>query len=92
MSLEYPDEVNEGWGITELNKQLVISDGSDMLHFVNPDLNNFNLIKSVKVFSDGNTDIRKINELEMAYGYIFANVWLDKNILIIDPLTGKIVR
>jgi glutamine cyclotransferase len=41
--------------------------------------------------SSGNY-VANINELEYAYGYIFANMWLTNNILVIDTIDGKIVK
>jgi glutamine cyclotransferase len=40
---------------------------------------------------EGNSPIKRINELEYIRGYIFANVWETPMILKIDPANGKVV-
>lgn len=79
---------NEGWGITHDDKQLIISDGSDKLYFVQPGSLKLNKVLSV---SDNLGAVNNLNELEMAEGYIFANRWQYDYILKIDPNTGFIV-
>lgn len=77
----------EGWGLTSDGKKLVRSDGSDTLYFHNP--NDFSVVKTVKV-TDANTAMSRLNELEFAKGFIWANIWYDDRILKIDPETGKV--
>lgn len=78
----------EGWGLTSDGKQLIRSDGSDTLYFHNADT--FAVIKTLKV-SNGDLAVSKLNELEFAQGFIWANIWYDDRILKIDPATGKVV-
>lgn len=35
--------------------------------------------------------LKKLNELEMVKGYVFANVWFDDRLYKIDPATGAVV-
>ncbi|CAM9916872.1 unnamed protein product, partial [Ectocarpus fasciculatus] len=35
--------------------------------------------------------LKKLNELEVVKGYVFANVWFDDNLYKIDPATGEVV-
>lgn len=84
-SFEFP---YEGWGITHDNKNLIVSDGSDTLRFLNP--NNFLTTKDIQVHLNGLT-IGQLNELEFIKGKIYANVWYTDLILIIEPANGEIV-
>ena len=60
----------EGWGITHDEKNLIISEGSDKLYFVEPGTLKLNKVISV---SDNYGSVNNLNELEMIDGYIFAN-------------------
>lgn len=79
---------NEGWGITHDSKQLILSDGSEKLYFV--DTTNFQVTRAVTVTGNGNK-IRNLNELEYANGFVYANVWETNWIVKIDPANGKVV-
>jgi len=78
----------EGWGITHDEKNLIISEGSEKLYFVQP-----GTLKLIKVLSvaDNYGAVNNLNELEMIDGFIFANRWQYDYILKIDPLTGFVV-
>lgn len=78
----------EGWGITNNGTELVISDGSANLYFVDPE----NLrIKNTVVVSDNAGPVDSINEMEMIDGYVYANVYEQNFIVKIDPESGHIV-
>ena len=79
---------NEGWGITHDDKQLIISDGSDKLYFVQPGTLKLNKVISV---SDNLGAVNNLNELEMVNGFVYANRWQYDYILKIDPTTGFVV-
>lgn len=78
----------EGWGITHDNKNLIMSDGSDKLYYL--DTTNFVVVKTVSV-TEGNLHHKMLNELEYINGFIFANVWQKPIILKINPANGKVV-
>lgn len=78
----------EGWGITHDGQRLIMSDGSETLHFLDPDT--FNEIGCVKV-RDQKEPIVKLNELEYVNGEIFANVLPTDYIARISPTTGLIL-
>lgn len=75
----------DGWGITNDGQQLIISDGSDKLYFVQPGTLKLNQVISVK---DQYGAVNNLNELEMIDGYIYANRWQYDYILKIDTKTG----
>ena len=41
---------------------------------------------------DGNTTITNINELEYINGDVYANIWMQQKIAIINPQTGSSER
>ncbi len=75
----------EGWGITHDEKNLIISEGSDKLYFVEPGTLKLNKVLSV---SDNYGSVNNLNELEMIDGFIYANRWQYDYIIKIDPKTG----
>jgi glutamine cyclotransferase len=83
-TFSYP---HEGWGITHDEEYLIISDGSPVLHFVDP--LTFKEVKQVKVH-DQQTLVYRINELEYIKGKIFANIWQTDLIAIISPESGEV--
>lgn len=77
----------EGWGITHNDSDLIISDGSANLFFVNPD--DFR-VKSTKQVMDNIGPVKGINELEYFNGFVFANVYGRDIILKINPANGHV--
>jgi glutamine cyclotransferase len=76
----------EGWGLTYDGKNLILSDGSSGLSFLDPQT--FKPIKRVTVTMNGNP-LDELNELEFIDGEIWANVWQTDLIVRIDPTSGK---
>jgi glutamine cyclotransferase len=77
----------EGWGITNNGTDLIISDGSANLYFVNAD--DFKLKTTIAVTEDG-VSMESLNELEYVDGFVFANVYQSDIILKIDPASGHV--
>lgn len=82
-SWKYP---REGWGITTDGKQLIASDGTANLYFMDE---NFAQKKKVLVTIE-DRPVRFLNELEYIDGKIWANVYTADEIVIINPKDGKI--
>ena len=78
----------EGWGLTHDTVQLIISDGSSNLYFVDPETFKINSTVSVK---DDMGTINMLNELEYVDGYIYANVYQTDFIVKIDAESGHVV-
>lgn len=78
----------EGWALTSTGKELVMSDGSDTLRFIDPA--NFAVNRTLRVTIRGRP-LRQLNELEWVEGQIFANVWMTDYVVRIDPVSGKVV-
>jgi glutaminyl-peptide cyclotransferase len=77
----------QGWGLAYDGKRLIISDGSDTLYFLNPET--YQRTGQIQVH-DGNASVVNINELEYVNGDIYANIFLQPTIAIINPETGKV--
>ena len=77
----------EGWGLASSDKELVMSDGSAVLRFLDP--RTFLEVRRVRVTADG-IPVDQVNELEWVGDEIFANLWHTNTIARIDPATGKI--
>ncbi|MDB5278338.1 MAG: hypothetical protein JWR61_3293 [Ferruginibacter sp.] len=78
----------EGWGITHTDKELIISDGSANLYFVNPA--DFRVRTTIQV-TDNTGPVTNLNELEMINGFVFANVYTMDFIVKVDPASGHVV-
>jgi len=78
----------EGWGITNNGKDLIISDGSANLYFVNAE--DFKVKNTIQVVDEHGPQTQ-LNELEYIDGYVYANVYTSDYIVKIDPANGHIV-
>ena len=85
---EYDPKIKQGWGLTHDGSQLILSDGTDKIHFL--DTTGLKVTRTITV-RDGNMAIKELNELEYINGYIFANVWQTNWIVKVDPKTGRVV-
>jgi glutaminyl-peptide cyclotransferase len=78
----------EGWGLTTADGEILMSDGSAQIRFL--DGNSLREKHRITV-RDGTTPVTQLNELEYVRGEIFANVWHTDRIARISPRTGKVV-
>ncbi|HEY0051321.1 MAG TPA: glutaminyl-peptide cyclotransferase, partial [Pyrinomonadaceae bacterium] len=97
----------DGWGLTHDATNLIMSDGTHIIRFVNPE--NFQTVRTVAVFRENGQPLLNLNELEYVKGEIWANIWHSENnatdsehgflpnigkpnyIARIDPASGKVV-
>jgi len=77
----------EGWGLCYDGTTLVMSDGSSMLQFRDPD--SMELVRKVNVSRNGHP-VRNLNELECVGSEVYANIWQSNEIVRIDPKTGRV--
>ena len=77
----------QGWGITNNGTDLIVSDGTANIYFV--DAENFK-VKSRVTVSDDSGPVDSINELEYIDGFVYANVYGEDFIIKINPANGKI--
>lgn len=77
----------EGWGLTDNGRELIYTDGSHYLHFLDPDSGRH--LRSVAVTEQGRPLVH-LNELEWIDGKVWANVWQSDRIVAIDPASGQV--
>lgn len=77
----------EGWGITHDGRELIMSDGSARLYFLDPET--FSETRRIEVRDDTGA-VTRLNELEFIKGEIFANIWCEDVIARISPDTGQV--
>lgn len=77
----------EAWGLTNNGKELIMSEGSSTLRFLNPE--SFQEIRRITVKENGEP-VSNLNELEMIGNRIFANRLFSDEILMIDPASGEV--
>ena len=87
MKFNYPKAV-EGWGLTYDGTNLIMSDGTYNLHFLDPV--SFTETGKLEVYDDKGP-VKKLNELEIIEGVLWANIYLTSKIVQIDMKTGKVL-
>jgi glutamine cyclotransferase len=85
-TFSFPND--EGWGMTHDSVNLIYSDGTDKIFFMDP--NTFKEVRHIEV-KDQYGQLFYINELEYIHGYIYANQWKTDTIYKIDPATGNVI-
>jgi len=85
----YPREILEGWGLAYDGKNLILSDGSANIYFLDIK-DTTKIVKKIGV-AGFDSFYEQINELEYHQGFIYANIWQNPIILKIDPSTGEVV-
>jgi len=83
-TFSYP---TDGWGLTHDGENLIMSDGTSSLYFLDP--NTLTAHRHLKVY-DRVGPVDRLNELEYINGKIFANIIPTNKIAIIDPQSGKV--
>jgi len=78
----------EGWGLAWDGRQLIMSDGTANLRFLDPQTHR--VVRQVTV-RDGTAPLTRINELEYVRGELFANIYQSDWIVRIDPVTGAVL-
>ncbi|MCC6234876.1 MAG: glutaminyl-peptide cyclotransferase [Verrucomicrobiales bacterium] len=77
----------EGWGLTTDGSELILSDGTAQLRFLDP--GTFEERRRVTVRAAGRL-VDRLNELEYVKGEVWANVWLSDRVVTLDPATGRV--
>ena len=81
------DYATEGWGLAYNGTHLVMSDGSDTLHLLDPV--SLKEVKQIKITAAGEP-VTRLNELEFVDGEVWANIWQTDRIARIDLATGSV--
>jgi glutaminyl-peptide cyclotransferase len=77
----------QGWGLCWDGRTLFMSDGSHVLTLRDPE--SFAVRGRVSVTMEGEP-LSRLNELECAEGWVYANVWQTDTIVRIDPQSGEV--
>ncbi|NTW03650.1 MAG: glutaminyl-peptide cyclotransferase [Oscillochloris sp.] len=84
----------EGWGLTYDGNQLIMSDGTSTLSFIDPAATitsgELTITRQVQVTNQG-VAVTQLNELEYINGSVFANIWQTNTIVQIDPSNGQVI-
>jgi len=75
----------EGWGLTQNETELIKSDGTNKIWFLDKETQIEK--RSIQVYTN-NRAVDKLNELELINGKLYANKWQQNTIIIINPNTG----
>lgn len=78
----------EGWGLTNDNKHLIMSNGSHIVSYLSP--NDLSIVKQLEVCTNMGY-VNHINELELINGELWANVYMTDNIVRIDTSSGAVI-
>lgn len=85
----------EGWGLTNDGKQLIMSDGTHVIRFIDPET--FETVRTIAVNDEKGRPLMRLNELEYVKGEIWANIWHSEEmgkpntIARINPADGKLL-
>ncbi|HVS65785.1 MAG TPA: glutaminyl-peptide cyclotransferase [Thermoanaerobaculia bacterium] len=77
----------EGWGLAYDGESLILSDGTNVLAFLDPQT--LNVRRRVEV-RQGTVPRDRLNELEWVDGALWANVYQSEELVRIDPVTGRV--
>ena len=77
----------EGWGLTQNGREIIMSDGTAQLRFLDPET--LRERRRVRV-TDPGVPVPQLTELEWVNGEILANVWMTPMIARIDPANGRV--
>jgi glutaminyl-peptide cyclotransferase len=77
----------EGWALTQNGTDIIMSDGTPELRFLDP--RTLAERRRLTVTASGRP-VQRLNELEWVRGRIYANVWMTPLIAIIDPANGHV--
>jgi glutaminyl-peptide cyclotransferase len=78
----------QGWGLTTIDDRIVMSDGTNVLCFYEPE--SYTVVSRIEVYDD-KEKVDSLNELEYINGEIWANIWMSDLIARIDPRSGKVL-
>ncbi|MFY0603563.1 MAG: glutaminyl-peptide cyclotransferase [Flavobacteriaceae bacterium] len=77
----------EGWGLTHNDTELIKSDGTNNIWFLDPETHQEK--RKIQVYHHRGS-VKDLNELELVNGEIYANYWKKPTIAIIDPASGAV--
>ena len=81
------EQSEEGWGLANDGKRLIKTDGTDRMWFL--DVETLKEISFIETYTN-KRKAEKLNELEYVNERIYANIWQQNSILIVNPKNGAI--
>ena len=81
-------EVAEGWGLEFNGREFLMTDGSNVIYKL--DSGTFSVTNRIEVM-DNFGKVDNLNELEIVKGKLYANVYMQNIVVIIDPESGKVL-
>ena len=85
---EFPvQNPRQGWGLCTDGRNIYNTDGSSTIYILNKD--NYVQKGYIEVF-DHNGPVEKLNELEYINGQLYANIFTENRVVIINPKNGQI--
>jgi glutamine cyclotransferase len=79
---------NQGWGLVNDGKHLIMSDGTHVLTWLDP--NDLSIVKTLQVANEKGI-VNNLNEMEFINGSLYANIYQTETIVEIEIETGKIL-
>ena len=77
----------EGWALTHNGREIIMSDGTPQLRFLDPAT--LKEKRRITVTANGQR-LSRLNELEWVKGEVLANIWMTDRIARIDPTSGRV--
>ncbi len=81
------NESKEGWGLCNDRKNIYKSDGTEKIWTLNP--NTLAEKEYIEIYTN-TSKIRSVNELEWVEGKIYANIYQQSSVAIINPKNGAV--
>jgi len=81
------EQSKEGWGLTNDGNKLIKTDGTERMWFL--DAETLEELTFIETYTN-KRKAEKLNELEYVKGKIYANIWQQNSILIVNPKNGAI--
>jgi glutamine cyclotransferase len=76
-----------GWGLARIREELVLSDGTPVLRFLDPDSL---AVKRTLTVTEAGRPLARLNDMAFVKGALMANVFMTDTIARIDPETGAV--
>lgn len=77
----------QGWGLTDNGRELIYTDGGHELIYLDPQ--DGRELRRTPVTENGKP-LARLNELEWIDGRVWANIWQEERIVVIDPASGRV--
>jgi glutamine cyclotransferase len=76
-----------GWGLARIGEELVLSDGTPVLRFLDPQSL---AVKRILTVTEAGRPLARLNDMAFVKGALLANVFMTDTLARIDPETGEV--